>query len=264
MFEIARIGGKILLIALYTPPLMLVQELALRTGWWSDRTVPRLWHRLTLKALGVRVHRAGGPAEGRPLLIMSNHVSWTDILVLGSIADVHFIAKSEVQHWPVLGTFARLQRSVFVERDRRRAAPNQTREIAGRLSDGDPMVLFAEGTTGDGNRVMPFKSTLLDAARLALQRQETRRVLVQPVAIAYLRRNGLLLSWRERGSMAWIGDMDFVPHLMMMLRQGAVDVEVRFGDPIPFSADGNRKTVARAAEAEVRRMLGAALRRRDP
>jgi lyso-ornithine lipid O-acyltransferase len=254
------LAGKILLIALYTLPLMLAQAIALRTGWWNDRTAPRLWHRLTLKMLGVRVQMRGTPATGRPLLIAANHVSWTDILVLGSIADVHFIAKSEVQGWPVMGTFARLQRSVFVERDRKRATPEQAREIAGRLANGDPMVLFAEGTTGDGNRLLSFKSTLFGAAKLALGSLEAERVLVQPVAIAYMRRNGLLLNRRERGAIAWIGDMDFVPHLLMLLRLGALDVEVHFGEPIPFAGDGDRKAVARTAEGEVRRMLVGALR----
>src|SRR5690606_28225275 len=108
--------------------------------------------------------------------------------------------------WPVMGTFARLQRSVFVERERRRASPEQAREIAARLADGDPMVLFAEGTTGDGNRVLPFKTTLFGAAQLALTTLGAERVLVQPAAIAYMRRNGLPLDLRERSGIAWIGD----------------------------------------------------------
>jgi len=257
-----RLIGKLLLVAAYTLPLILFQELALRTRWWSDRIAPRLWHRLTLRVLGIRVHVKGAPAAERPLLIVSNHVSWTDILVLGSITGVHFVAKAEMRSWPVLGTFARLQRSVFVERERKRTASAQAREIAERLAGGDPMVLFAEGTTGDGNRVMAFKSTLFGAAYLALDRGKADRVIVQPVAIAYLRRNGLQLDRRERAALSWIGDMDFVPHLKMLLQLKAIDVEVYFGDPISFSAEADRKTVARRAEADVRRMLTAALRQR--
>jgi len=257
-----RLSGKLLLVAGYTLPLILMQELALRTSWWNDRIAPRLWHRLTLKVLGIRVHVKGAPAKERPLLIVSNHVSWTDILVLGSIMGVHFVAKAEMRGWPVLGTFARLQRSVFVERERKRAASDQAREIASRLADGDPMVLFAEGTTGDGNSVMPFKSTLFGAAYLAFEGAKDGRAAVQPVAIAYLRRNGLPLDRRERGALAWIGDMDFVPHLMALLRLKAIDVEVHFGDPISFAAGEDRKAVARRTEADVRRMLVTALRQR--
>ncbi|WP_274423719.1 lysophospholipid acyltransferase family protein [Chelativorans sp. YIM 93263] len=246
---------KLAFVAVYTLPLIAVQEIALRTGWWGDRTVPQLWHRITLKVLGIRVVAKGEPAAGRPLLITSNHVSWTDILVLGSMMGVHFVAKAEVRGWPIMGTFARLQRSVFVERERRRASPEQAREIAARLTDGDPMVLFAEGTTGEGSRVLPFKSTLFGAAQLALEAMETDCVLVQPVAIAYMRRNGLPLDRRERGRIAWIGDMDFVPHVKELLKAGAIDVEVHYGKPIPFSTQSNRKKVARAAECAVRDLL---------
>ena len=159
MFSTFRFVIAILTVALYTLPLMLVQEVALRTRFLSDRIVPRLWHRLTLRVLGVRVRMEGRPSKERPQMIVANHVSWLDILVLGSLDGVHFIAKSEMRSWPILGTFARQQRSVFVERERRRTSPEQAREIAERLADGDPMVLFAEGTTGDGNRLLPFKST---------------------------------------------------------------------------------------------------------
>lgn len=253
----------ILLVAGYTLPLMAWQEIALCTGWWSDRRAPRLWHRLTLLVLGIRVHVRGALATERPLLIACNHVSWIDILVLGSLADLHFIAKSEVRGWPLLGTFARLQRSVFIERERKRASPGQAREIANRLANGDPMVLFAEGTTSDGSRVLPFKSTLFGAARMALEALDTPHVLVQPVAIAYLRRDGLPLDRRERGVIAWIGDADFVSHLKMILRSGTIDVEVRFGTPIPFAVESDRKEVAKGAEAQVHRMLVEALRQRD-
>lgn len=259
----ARLSATLLLMAGYTLPLMLAQELALRTGWWSDRFAPRLWHRLTLKVLGIRVHVKGTLTAERPLLITSNHVSWTDIMVLGSLDGVHFVAKAEVRGWPVMGTFARLQRSVFVERERKRTSPEQTREIADRLADGDPMVLFAEGTTGDGSRVMPFKTTLFGAAQLALGALNAERVLVQPVAIAYMRKGGLPLDRRERGSIAWIGDTALLPHLKSLLGASIIDVEVRFGEPIPFFAESDRKAVARTAEGAVRQMLVAALRQRD-
>src|SRR5690606_28875930 len=163
MLSNIRVAGKVFLIASYTAPMMLAQSIALRTGWWSERILPQLWHRLSLKVMRVHVSAQGEPARGKPVLLVANHVSWTDILVLGSITGVHFVSKAEVRNWPVMGQFARLQRSVFIERERRRASPEQAREIAERLSDGDPVVLFAEGTTGDGNSVLPFKSTLFGA-----------------------------------------------------------------------------------------------------
>ncbi|MCR4268742.1 1-acyl-sn-glycerol-3-phosphate acyltransferase [Nitratireductor sp. ZSWI3] len=260
MFNTFRLAAAILIVALYTLPLLVVQEVALRTRVMSDRRIPRLWHQLTLRVLGVRVRVKGTAVRERPLMIAANHVSWLDILVLGSLDGVHFIAKAEMRHWPVLGTFARQQRSVFVERDRRRASPEQAREIAERLADGDPMVLFAEGTTGDGNRLLPFNSTLFSAAQLALAGNRAGCVTVQPAAIAYTHKGGLRLGRRERAEIAWIGDMDLVPHLRTVLAARPVDVVVQYGEPIPFPAKGDRKAVARAAEAQVRAMLVATLR----
>jgi len=261
MLSTIRVAGKVFLIASYTAPMMLAQSIALRTGWWNERTLPQLWHRLSLKVMRVHVSAQGEPARGKPVLLAANHVSWTDILVLGSITGVHFVSKAEVRNWPVMGQFARLQRSVFIERERRRASPEQAREIAERLSDGDPMVLFAEGTTGDGNSVLPFKSTLFGAAKLALEGSDGE-VLVQPVAIAYVSRHGLALNRSERREIAWIGDADFVPHLMQILKRGHIDVEVRFGEPIAFSPDVDCKAVARLAEQQVRDMLAQALRKK--
>lgn len=257
-----RIAGKLLLIASYTGPMMLAQSITLRTGWWSDRRLPQLWHRLSLRIMGVRVKAIGLPARGQSVLLASNHVSWMDILVLGSITGVHFVSKSEVRNWPVMGRFARLQRSVFIERERKRTSSEQAREIAARLSDGDPMVLFAEGTTGDGNRVLPFKSTLFGAVKLVMDGSKDP-VLVQPVAIAYVARHGLMLDRNERREVAWIGGADFVPHFLQILRRAHLDVEVRFGDPIVFSAEVDRKEISRQAEQKVREMLASVLRDRQ-
>lgn len=258
-----RLVGALAVVAAAVLPLALAQAVALATGWWSDGMAPRLWHRTVLKVLGIRVHMKGTLATGRPLLIASNHVSWTDIMVLGSLGRLHFVAKAEVRSWPVMGTLARLQRTVFVERERRRATPEQAREIGERLKDGDPMVLFAEGTTGDGNRVLPFNTTLFGAAQLALGTLESDRVLVQPVAIAYVRRGGLRLDRRERAALAWIGDTPLLPHLRHLMTAGVMDVEVHFGEAIAFSAVSNRKTVARQAEKAVREMLAPALAGRN-
>ncbi|MDQ6435546.1 lysophospholipid acyltransferase family protein [Mesorhizobium sp. LHD-90] len=235
------------------------QVFSLKTGLGQGRRVPLLWHRLATRMLGIRIRTFGTIAQGRPLLIASNHVSWLDITVLGAVAEVSFIAKSEMSNWPVFGWLAKMQRSVFVERERRRKSGDQAGEIAGRLADGDVMVLFAEGTTGDGNMLLPFKTTLFGAASMMLSESHHDEMWIQPVAIAYTRLQGLPMGRQYRGIAAWIGDEDLVPHLRQVLREGAIDVEVHFGEPVVFTAKSNRKAIARLAEARVRDLLGAAL-----
>ena len=260
MISTVRFALALLVAVVVTPPMMLWQMIAVRTGWLDPRPVPRIWHRLVTKLLGIRIRVHGEMARQRPLLIAANHVSWTDIMVLGSIADVHFIAKSEVATWPLFGTFARLQRSVFVEREARRKAGAQVDEIVSRITNGDPMVLFAEGTTGDGNLIMPFKSTLFGAATMAMDGTTEAPVMVQPVAIAYTRLHGMPMGRALRHHAAWVGQQSLVPHLVKLLRGCPLDVEVHFGDPVSYGPGMNRKELARTVETEVRTLLSGALR----
>ena len=233
-------------------------SLALRLP--SRRTLPRLYHRIVLALIGVRVRVVGAPSPARPLLIVANHVSWLDICVLGSCVPLCFVAKAEVGRWPGVGLLARLQRTIFVDRTSRTATGKVAREMAARMNDGDPVVLFAEGTSSDGNRVLTFRSALIGAARQAMgdkgEGEDGAGAAIQPLAIAYVRQNGLPLGRTGRPRLAWYGDMDLAPHLMEVLRRGAVDVELHFGAPL----DGtNRKAATLSAEKAARAMLAGAL-----
>lgn len=255
-----RIVLALAVFVLATPVLALWQAIAIGTGWLDERRVPRLWHRMVTRLLGLRIHVHGELAQARPLLIAANHVSWTDIMVLGAIADVHFIAKAEVAGWPVFGWLAKLQRTVFIDRARPRSAGEQAGTIAARLVNGEPMVLFAEGTTSDGNRLLPFKSSLFAAVQMALG--EEGGAAVQPVAIVYTRLHGMKMTRRQRMKLSWIGDQELVPHLLMLLGGGGVDVELHFGEPIAFGPGSDRKQLAREAERRVGQMMVAALSRK--
>jgi 1-acyl-sn-glycerol-3-phosphate acyltransferase len=237
-----------------------IQLLAARHGWALAGWLPVWFHRLFLKLFGVRVVVRGRPPEGGATLVLSNHVSWLDIPVLASLRPLSFVAKSEVAGWPVVGLFARLQRSVFIDRARKSHTASVNTEVAHRLARGDVIVLFPEGTTGDGNRVLPFRSALVGAARAALAEPSLLRINLHPVAVAYVRRNGLPVTRRERPSIAWYGDMDLAPHLAAFAREGPLDAVVHWGEPIPFDAASDRKRATAAAEAAVRDAVYAALR----
>lgn len=251
---------KLVVIAIVYGIMVGPQMLALRFGWDLQRRIPCLFHRLFLRMFHVRIEERGRPPEGGGTLVLSNHVSWLDISVLGSLHPLSFIAKSEVETWPVIGHFARLQRSVFIDRGRKKATAEVNSTVAHRLAGGDAIVLFAEGTTGDGARLLPFRSSLVGAAQAALADPEVGPVRIQPLAIAYPRRNGLPVTRRERPGIAWYGDMELAPHLRMFLEEGPLDAVVIWGEPFRF--DGDRKGATARAEAAVREALRSL--RRDP
>ncbi|MBS9477319.1 lysophospholipid acyltransferase family protein [Ancylobacter radicis] len=243
-------------------PVVLVTLIGLPLQWLSlafrlptSRTIPLIYHRILLALIGVRVTVKGSVSRQRPLLVVSNHVSWLDIMVLGAQMPLCFVAKSEVGRWPGIGLLARLQRTIFVDRSSRTATARVAGEMAERMKSGDPVVLFAEGTSSDGNRVLPFRSALIGAARQAMG-GGADAATIQPLAIAYVGQAGIPLGRPRRPLTAWYGDMDLVPHLMEVLRRGAIDVELHFGPPL----DGaNRKAATVQAEASARRMLAQAL-----
>ena len=242
MGGVDRIGSTTLRlwrIALYlawTLSLMPVQllGLALHQPWVA--TFPRFYHRRCCRILGLRVRTIGRPADARPVLFASNHVSYLDITVLGSLLPASFVAKSEVAGWPLFGQLAKLQRSVFVDR-RARTTALQRDNIAARLAAKDALILFPEGTSGDGNRPRPFKSALFSVA-------DSPSVTVQPVSIAYTRLDGVPLGRVMRPLVAWYGSMAMAPHLWTLLGLGTIEAVVEFHPPTTLAACGSRKKLA--------------------
>src|SRR5215213_534251 len=260
-----RVLAVLVVFSLVTLPLMAVQWLAVALKRPLRRRIPVFYHRFLCRLLGIRVRCAGAPADRRPLLIVANHSSWLDICVITSCAPVVFVAKSEIARWPFFGLLAKLQRTVFVERDRRQKTGEVNAEIARRLAEGDPVLLFGEGTAGDGNRVMAFRSALIGAARDAVASAEhVTQVWIQPLSIAYVSQQGIPLGRHLRPRAAWYGKMKLVDHIGRILRTGAVDVSITWGEPIAYDAATDRKALAKQLESAVRRHMMAALRGGSP
>jgi 1-acyl-sn-glycerol-3-phosphate acyltransferase len=198
--------------------------------------------------------------QDQPVLLLSNHVSWLDISVIGAVTPIVFVAKSEVANWPVFGWMAKLQRTIFIERDRRQKTGDATRAMAERLVGGDAVLLFPEGTSSDGIRILPFRSALVGAVHHAIGDATHARVIVQPLSLAYTRFSGITIGRALREKVAWYGDTELVPHLFGVLASGAVDVTVSWGEPISYDINTDRKQIARDAELSVRRMTSRALR----
>ena len=229
-------------LALYfawTLSLLPVQAVGLVLGCRWTHALPVFYHRWCCRILGFRVRSVGNPTAERPALFVANHVSYTDITILGSVIAGSFIAKAEVADWPFFGWLAKLQRSVFVDR-RVRSTAAQRDAITDRLSAGEALILFPEGTSGDGNRVLPFKSALFSAA----QPNDIPPVVVQPVSLAYTRLDGMPIGRLYRPFFAWYGAVDLAPHLWSMVSLGMVEVVVEFHPPTFLSHCGSRKALA--------------------
>lgn len=222
--------------------LLPVQIAAVALGLPLATALPRFYHRMCCRILGFTVAVEGEPSSARPTLFVSNHVSYVDITVLGSLLPASFIAKAEISKWPLFGLLARLQRTVFIERIGARAAKHRD-EMATRLADGDNLILFPEGTSDDGNGVLPFKSALFAVAERGVG-DGGAALILQPVSIAYTRLDGMPLGRSLRPNFAWYGDMTLLPHLWEMLGLGVVTVQVIFHPPIDADALGSRKALA--------------------
>jgi lyso-ornithine lipid O-acyltransferase len=238
----------------FTLLLMPVQAVgvALRRPWTAS--FPRFYHRWCCRILGLRVRRIGRPTTIRPALFVANHISYLDITVFGSLIAGSFIAKREVAGWPLFGWLARLQRSVFIDR-KMRSTVEQRDSIAARLAGGEALILFAEGTSGDGNRVLPFKSALFSVADHAA----TGPVTVQPVSVAYTRLDGMPIGRALRPLFAWYGSMAMAPHLWTVLGLGTIEIVVEFHPATTLADCGSRKMLARYCEERVAGGLARAL-----
>lgn len=256
-----RAVGRVGLYVIFTLAMIPVQAVLVLTGARARATFPVWYHRRCCRMLGFRVVRRGKAVMDGPVLFVSNHCSYLDVMVLGSLVPASFVAKSDVAHWPLFGLLAKLQRSVFVDRQSLRAG-RQREEMSARLEAGDSLVLFPEGTSSDGNRVLPFKSSLLAVAELE---PGGRPLTVQPISIAYTMLDGLPLGRYLRPFYAWYGDMDLVSHLWQWAGLGRLTVVVRFHEPVTLARFGSRKALSEHCYEVVSRGVAEALAgRRQP
>jgi lyso-ornithine lipid O-acyltransferase len=232
--------SRIVLYLGLTAPLMPVQAVAVVLNLRLARTLPRWYHRLSCRVLGIRLVFDGKPIETEPALYVCNHTGYLDIEILGASLEASFISKAEVRNWPWFGSLAKLQRSVFIDRTRS-AAGTHRNAIVDRFDKGDRLILFPEGTSGDGNQVLPFKSALFSVAEY---RRAGVPIAVQPVAVAYTRLDGFPLGRALRPFFAWYGDMELASHLWNALGMGVLTVELTFFPPVTIDQFASRKELA--------------------
>src|SRR5688572_6586249 len=197
------------------------------------------WARGMLKRLGIELVVVGAPARTESLLLVSNHISWLDILALHAACYCRFVSKADVARWPLLGTLATGGGTLYVKRHSRRDAMRVVQRMAEALKDGDIVAVFPEGTTGDGSSVLPFHSSLIQAAI-------TASAPVQPVALQIVDRR----SGAPSRAASYMGDESLLDSLGRTLRARELRVVVAFG-AVQYNDGRDRRAWANDLRREI-------------
>lgn len=207
-----------------------------------------LGSRAISRVIGLRINATSVPAAAKSMFIVSNHCSYLDIYVLGSLFPAVFIAKQEVRAWPVIGRLARFSGTYFVDRDSRMSAIAVMDDLKQLMNSGISIVVFPEATTTDGSGVKDFKTPLF---KLPLD----LKIPVLPVSIMYSHIDSVPITPAMRDQIAWYGDMALLPHLWHVLGMGQVRCRVLCGSLIDGvmreDASAGRKILAASARNSV-------------
>ncbi|GAD11492.1 1-acyl-sn-glycerol-3-phosphate acyltransferase [Gluconobacter frateurii NBRC 103465] len=243
-----------------------LQALFIRLPGPAKIRLPRVFWYTIGRILGLQFRVIGTPAGGirtardvqngeRPIVYVANHCSWLDIIAVGGVLHTVFVAKGEVGTWPLIGTISRLGRTIFVSRNRQNTG-KELHDMADRLWDGDDIVLFPEGTSSDGSRVLPFLSSFFAVAKPGRLEQagmpKPPPVLIQPVSIVYDRLEGLPVGRSRRSVFSWYGDMDLTPHIWSFGQWRSMRATVLLHPPLNPEDFKSRKELANATFKAVR------------
>jgi 1-acyl-sn-glycerol-3-phosphate acyltransferase len=230
-------SSRLIIYGLITLILFPFQIVGLVICYPLTRIIPLLHHKLTAKVIGLKINPVGTPSTKTGVLFVSNHLSYFDIIAIGSLIPGRFIAKSDVARWPVFGLLAKITRTIFIDRKQKSSAHHQIRSIQIQLEKLENLILFPEGTSSDGRRVLPFKTSLFAAPTLT-------NTSVQPITIRYTHVNGIPIQYSMRHFFSWYGNMELAPHLWTALSLGTLDIEVVFHEPLNTNQFTDRKKLA--------------------
>lgn len=212
-------------------------------------------YRVILVILGFKVKVHGQLCYRPPVLFISNHTSYLDILVLGSFVPGSFVAKQEMEDWPVFNLICKLSNTIHVERKPSKAQEGLDK-LASSLRQDDSVILFPEGTTSHGNKLLGFKTSFFKVAEMDIE-----GLMVQPLSIAYTKLNGLPVGSQWRPFFAWVGDDDLMPHLWQILKQATAVAEIYLHPPIK-AAGKDRKALSETCEALIAESLSESIQGR--
>lgn len=202
------------------------------------------WALQLLALWGIHLQVLGRPVVAGPALIVANHISWLDILVIHAARYCRFVSKSDVRDWPLIGRLATGAGTLYIERTRRRDARRMVQDMSQALREGDVLAVFPEGTTSDGRSLLPFHANLIESAIAA-------GAPVQPLALGFVDAR----SGQRSLAPCYIGDDTLVASVWRTLTAGPITAVVCFGEP--QSAEGRDRRQWAADLRETVQALGA-------
>ena len=201
------------------------------------------WSRQMLQIMGVELHVMGSVPTAGPMLVVSNHISWLDILVINAVCPAHFVSKSGVRHWPLVGELVSSAGTLFIERESRRDAMRVVHRMAERLTEGDILAVFPEGTTGPGQVLLPFHANLLQAAI-------STDTPIKPVALTYLD----AMTGHPSPVPVYVGDTTLLASIWRTLKASDIQARVTFGLK-EYAQGRDRRTWAAHLRSDIQTLL---------
>jgi 1-acyl-sn-glycerol-3-phosphate acyltransferase len=243
-----RVVRRGLAVLAWTIVAGLIQAVCLLLPGRAKIAFARVYWSVFTRLMGIRVRVVGSPlvrTGGRSVVFVSNHSSWVDVPVVGGVLNGCFVAKGDVATWPIISTIARLGRTVFVTRSR--ASTGRERDaMRAVLAAGDNLILFPEGTSSDGSRVLPFRTSFFALAENRAGEDLAQLPLIQPVSVVYDRLGGLPAGRASRPVFAWYGDMDIASHFWRLTQHIGLRVTVLLHAPLDPAQFADRKALSQA------------------
>jgi 1-acyl-sn-glycerol-3-phosphate acyltransferase len=226
----------ILVFLFYTPIYWILLKINQPLGFRFGRFYLSTWR----QCIGHQLIVKGELSKTKPTLFIANHSTYVDILVLGTFIPARFVAKQEVAKWPIMGWLATNQGTIYINRDRNAIAEG-TEKLTEFLDKGESLILFPEGTTSDGCRILPFGSSFFDVAI-------KKNLDIQPITVTYAGWDRLPMPRYMRKLCGWFSpDVDLLSHLWSLAQWGTVQVVVDLHPPLKAQDFSSRKELAQAS-----------------
>ena len=213
--------------------------------------IPKIFHKFVLLVLGIKVNKIGEITRLRPLVLIGNHTSYLDIIVLGSLMPISFVAKEEIRGWFLFGFLAKMQNTIFIKRKNYKTLESIVK-INENINNNFALVLFPEGTTSSGKKILNFKTSLFNL----FEGDSTLRL--QNFSLCYTHVNTMPIDNRVRPQISWYGDMNMISHLTNLLKLSCINVTVVM-HPVFSTKNLNRKEISKFSHVQIKKGIDTAL-----